>query len=157
MAGPDLQTHEHWMQAAIEVARQALPEDVPVGAVLLYQNEVIAEACNRRERELNPVGHAELLAMQAGAKKLGQWRLLETVLYVTLEPCPMCASAIQQARVGQVIFGAYDPVMGACGSRYSLLKEGKTEGQETSVIGGVYADPCGDLLRQFFQDMRQKP
>lgn len=144
-------SHATWMQQSIEIARQALPLDVPVGALLLHNGQIIATGYNRREIDHNPVGHAEMLVLQQAAKQLGNWRLSDTILYVTLEPCPMCASAIQQARVGQVVFGAYDPVMGACGSKYGLL----LDTPELPVLGGVMEEPCGDLLRQFFSKMRR--
>jgi tRNA(adenine34) deaminase len=144
--------HEHYMRHAMAAAAQARPVDVPVGAVVLYQGNIIAEAFNRRELDGNPVGHAEILALQAAAAHLGRWRLSETQLYVTLEPCPMCASAIGQARVGQVIFGAYDPVMGACGSRYGLL----LDSPELPLLGGVLEAECAGQLRAFFKDARQK-
>ena len=136
----------------MHLAEQALPADVPVGALVLHQGQVIAEAYNRREVDGNPVGHAEILALQAAARHLGRWRLSETQLYVTLEPCPMCASAIMQARVGQVIFGAYDPVMGACGSRYGLL----LDSPDLPLRGGVLEAECAQQLRDFFQQARQK-
>lgn len=143
--------HDHWMNRTLEIARRALPDDVPVGAILLYEGEVIAEACNRREQDCDPVGHAEILALREAARTLGRWRLSETVLYVTLEPCPMCAAAIQQARVGQVIFGAYDPLMGACGSHFSLLPDTP----ELPVLGGILEAPCSDLLKTFFREKRK--
>lgn len=136
------------MAAAIETAREALPQDVPVGAVLYRGDEVIARACNRRERDFNPVGHAEVLVLIEAAKQLQSWRLLETTLVVTLEPCPMCASAIIQARIPRVIFGAYDPVMGACGSRYNLF----ADSPNIEVIGGVQEPECRALLHSFFRE-----
>ena len=144
--------HEPHIRHAMHLAEQALPADVPVGALVLHQGQVIAEAYNRREVDGNPVGHAEILALQAAARHLGRWRLSETQLYVTLEPCPMCASAIMQARVGQVIFGAYDPVMGACGSRYGLL----LDSPDLPLRGGVLEAECAQQLRDFFQQARQK-
>lgn len=144
--------HEQFMACALEAAHKALPVDVPVGAVLVYDNQVIAEAYNQRELDNNPVAHAEMLALQWGAAAMDNWRLNETTLYVTLEPCPMCASAIQQARVGQVVFGAYDPVMGACGSRMALL----TDSPDVAVLGGVMEAECGALLKSFFSERRQK-
>jgi tRNA(adenine34) deaminase len=144
--------HDHWMQQALIAARLALPVDVPVGAVIVHEGQIIAQACNRREIDQNPVGHAEILALQAAASHLKQWRLNEVTLYVTLEPCPMCASAIMQARVGQVIFGAYDPIMGACGSQYSLLPPTG----EIPVLGGIQEEACSKLLREFFRQARQR-
>lgn len=140
-----------WMQRAIDVARQALPLDVPVGAVLIHEGQVLAQACNRREIDQNPIAHAEILVLQKAAEVLGNWRLNDTLLYVTLEPCPMCASAIQQARVGKLIFGATDPVMGACGSRYGLL----VDSPQLPVMSGILEEPCSQLLRDFFDQLRQ--
>ena len=145
-------THEQRMRQAIEVANRALPVDVPVGAIMVHQGEVIAQAFNRRELDHNPVGHAEVLALQAAAAHLGRWRLCETQLYVTLEPCPMCASAIMQSRVGEVIFGAYDPVMGSCGSRYGLL----LDSPELPLRGGILEAECAEQLKDFFRQARQK-
>lgn len=145
--------HTPWMQQALQAARQALPQDVPVGAVLVYQEQLIAQACNRREIDQNPIAHAELLVLQQAASRLENWRLNDTILYVTLEPCPMCASAIQQARVGTVVFGAADPVMGACGSRHGLL----LDSPDLPVISGVLEAPCSELLRSFFSQLRRMP
>lgn len=140
-----------WMQHALKVAHQALPLDVPVGAVLVREGKILASACNRREIDHNPVAHAEMLVLQEAAQKLGNWRLSDATLYVTLEPCPMCASAIQQARVGKVVFGAYDPVMGACGSRYEFLMDTPTQ----PVLGGLLEVECGQLLKDFFAQTRK--
>ncbi|WP_303674063.1 nucleoside deaminase [Vampirovibrio chlorellavorus] len=145
--------HQTWMRQALTVAEQALPLDVPVGAVLLHQGQVLAQAYNRRELDCDPVGHAEILALRAAAQRLERWRLTETILYVTLEPCPMCAAAIQQARVQQVIFGAYDPLMGACGSRYDILPPTGP----LPVLGGILEQECSGLLKAFFQEKREKP
>ena len=111
---------------------------------------IVAEAYNRREIDNNPVGHAEMLALQEAALKLGQWRLTNCTLYVTLEPCPMCASAIAQSRIAKVIFGAYDPILGACGSRWNLLKAPV----EVPSLGGILESECQSLLSQFFQKRR---
>lgn len=140
------------MNAAIDAAKLALPIDVPVGALLIANGELIATGYNRRELDCNPIAHAEMLVLQQAATQLNRWRLTDTILYVTLEPCPMCAAAIIQARVGQVVFGAYDPVMGACGSQYGLLMDSL----ELPVRGGVLEEPCGNLLRDFFRQARQK-
>jgi tRNA(adenine34) deaminase len=145
-------THEDWIHVALEAATQALPHDVPVGALLVSEGRLIAQGFNRREVDNNPVAHAEILVLQAAASYLKRWRLNNTVLYVTLEPCPMCASAIQQARVGQVVFGAFDPIMGACGSQYGLL----LDSPELPVRGGVLEDACGSMLRHFFEQARNK-
>lgn len=141
----------HWMTHALSQAHQALPQDVPVGAVLVQGNRLLTQAHNRREIDCNPVGHAEILALQQAAQMLGNWRLRDCTLYVTLEPCPMCAAAIQQARIPRVVFGAYDPIMGACGSALSLLQNGP----ERQVIGGIQEEACAGLLRDFFLNRRQ--
>lgn len=143
-------TLNHWMEQAMEEAAQALPEDVPVGAVLVKEGEIIARACNRRERDNNPIAHAEMLVLETAGKALGNWRLNDTLLVVTLEPCPMCISAILQARVSQLVFGAYDPVMGACGSRYHLTREASW----LQTLGGIQEAPCQALLKDFFKNIR---
>lgn len=143
---------ESRMREALAAAGEALPLDVPVGAVLVYDGQIIARACNRREIDRNPVAHAEMLVLQEAAAKLENWRLSGAILYVTLEPCPMCASAILQARISRVVFGAYDPVMGACGSRTALL----TDGPECAVTGGVLEASCGEMLRDFFKAARNR-
>lgn len=140
-----------WMHEALTVAQQALPLDVPVGAILVHEGRIIAQAYNRREIDQNPIAHAEILLLQAAAAHLKRWRLQDTTLYVTLEPCPMCASAIQQARVGQVIFGAYDPIMGACGSRWPFLMNSP----DISVQGGILEERCRTDLQTFFRHTRQ--
>ena len=135
------------MSACLAMAMTALPEDIPVGAVVVdAHGQVIATANNRRERDHDPTAHAEVLALREAGKRLGDWRLTACTLYVTLEPCPMCASAIAQARLQRVVFGAYDPVMGACGSVLSLLG-----GSGTEVIGGILEAECGQLLKDFFR------
>lgn len=140
--------HNKWMSVAVEVAKKALPVDVPVGAVLVKDGICIAQAHNQREQDNNPVGHAEILVLVQAAKQLQSWRLHGTVLYVTLEPCLMCASAIQQARVSQVVFGANDPVMGACGSKYNI------RGTDTTFIENIMQDDCQTLLQTFFKQCR---
>ena len=145
---PPKKTHQHWMQACLAIAETALPKDVPVGALLLDgAGNLVAEACNRREVDSDPTAHAEMLVLKAAGKALGNWRLNDCTLYVSLEPCPMCASAIAQARISTVVFGAYDPVMGACGSKLGLLPDSA----KCEVIGGILEEPCGELLRSFFR------
>jgi tRNA(adenine34) deaminase len=140
----------HWMAQAMEAAHAALPEDVPVGALLIKDGKIIARQCNRRERDQNPIAHAELLALAEAGAALGNWRLNGTMLVVTLEPCPMCASAILQSRVSTLVFGAYDPLMGACGSRYNLFSEAK----DLEVIGGIREDENQERLKSFFSRQR---
>lgn len=131
--------------------------DIPVGAVVIYQNKVIAQAHNRKEADLNPAGHAEILAIQQAGKILGDWRLTECTLIVTLEPCPMCASALVQSRIGTVIYGASDPQQGGLGGRLDVrtFTPGVTL-NTTQVIGGVLQEQCTLQLEQFFKQQRQK-
>ncbi len=147
----DMKTHQAWMRRALAVAEKALPQDIPVGAVLVHQNVAIAEACNRREIDNDPTGHAEILALQTVAKLLGRWRLPDITLYVTLEPCPMCAAAIQQARVGIIVYGASDPAQGGCGSRWDILMPRPPDVQ---IVAGILENECTERLSQFFRDKR---
>lgn len=142
--------HQQWMRLCIDEARLALPQDVPVGAIIIKDGQVIAQAHNRREIAHNPTAHAEILALTEAGKKLGDWRLTGCTLYVTLEPCPMCAAAIDQARVSSIVFGAYDPLQGACGSKQQLTQIN----HQTEAIGGILEQECQELLHQFFQARR---
>ena len=141
------------MQLAIAAAKQS-GDDVPIGAVILDSaGQVLASAANNREATHDPAGHAEIVAIRAATEKLGDWRLTDCTLVVTLEPCVMCAGAIQAARIPKVIFGAYDQAVGAAGSRYDLLRDEKL-GQQVEVIGGVLEKECAELIEKFFQDRR---
>jgi tRNA(adenine34) deaminase len=141
------------MQLALAAAKQS-GSDVPVGAVVLdSEGKVLASAANNREELNDPTGHAEIVAIREASQKLGDWRLTGCTLVVTLEPCVMCAGAIQAARIPKVIFGAYDPAVGAAGSRYDLLRDDKL-GQQTEVIGGVLQQECAELIERFFKDKR---
>lgn len=141
------------MRLAIEAAKQS-GLDVPIGAVILDSSgNVLASAANNREQTSDPTGHAEIVAIREASKKLGDWRLTDCTLVVTLEPCVMCAGAIQAARIPKVIFGAFDEAVGAAGSRYDLLRDEKL-GQQTEVIGGVLKEECAELIERFFQDKR---
>jgi tRNA(adenine34) deaminase len=145
-------TPQDGIRHALAIARQALPFDVPVGAVLVdASGKIVATGYNRRERDANPAGHAEILALQAIARQRGDWRLDDLTLYVTLEPCPMCASAILQSRLARVVFGAWDPIMGAAGSRYHLF----AEQDKTGVTGGILESVCAEALKTFFRQRRQ--
>ena len=142
------------MRLAIEQAKQA-GDEVPIGAVVLdSEGNLIGASHNNREVSNDPTGHAEILAIRQAASKLGDWRLAGCTLIVTLEPCVMCAGAIQAARIPKVIFGAFDEAVGAAGSRYDLLRDEKL-GQQTEVIGGVLQEECAALLERFFQDKRR--
>ncbi|MDI6875114.1 tRNA adenosine(34) deaminase TadA [Candidatus Solincola sp.] len=143
-----------YMRQALEEARLAAEEgEVPVGAVLVKDGEVIARAHNRRETTGNPLDHAEMLALAEGARQLGGWRLEGTTMYVTLEPCPMCAGALVQARVARLVFGARDLKLGAAGSRYNLVSD-ETIHHRLEVTEGILEEECLALLRGFFISRR---
>jgi tRNA(adenine34) deaminase len=143
------------MGDALEEARAAMDhDDIPVGAVVIVDGQVIARAHNERERLADPTAHAELLALRAAATILGTWRLSDVTLAVTLEPCPMCAGGLVAARVGRLVFGAFDPRAGACGTLYNLCSDPRLN-HELSVKGGVRAEECASLLRHFFAARRR--
>lgn len=138
------------MDLALEQARLAAAAgDVPIGAVIVQEGELIAAAGNRREADRDPTAHAEVLAIRQAAAVLGGWRLPRTTLYVTLEPCAMCAGAIVLARIPRVVFGATDPKAGAAGSVIDVLGETALN-HRPEVLGGVLAEQCGALLTSFF-------
>jgi tRNA(adenine34) deaminase len=141
---------EYFMRLALREAERALEhDDVPVGCVVARDQEVIAAAPNERELRGDPTAHAEILALREASRVLGTWRLSDAVVYITLEPCPMCAGAIVLARVPRVVFGAWDPKAGAAGSVLNVLAEPKLN-HRPDVAGGLLADESGELLRQFF-------
>ena len=144
------------MRLALDEAERAADEDeVPVGAVILSlaDGEIIASAHNQREQLRDPTAHAEMIALTQAAHRLQSWRLEDCILYVTLEPCPMCAGAIVQARLPMVVYGCADPKAGACHSLYQLLSDERLN-HRSQVIGGVMADECAALLTQFFAAKR---
>ncbi|KRD83913.1 adenosine deaminase [Bacillus sp. Root147] len=144
------------MRLAIDEALKAKDKlEVPIGAVIVQNDEVIASAYNLRETEQRSVAHAELLAIDEACKKLGTWRLEDATLYVTLEPCPMCAGAIVLSRVKRVVFGAYDPKGGCAGTLLNLLEFEKFNHQ-AEVVGGMLEEECGSLLTTFFRELRQR-
>ena len=152
----DCKNHEPMMQHALAQAEAALTEDeVPVGAVIVRHGRIIAAAHNQRETLKDPTAHAEIIAMTQAATAIGNWRLDDCTLFVTLEPCPMCAGAIVQARIPHVVFGATDPKGGAVQSLITLLADPRLNHRAT-VIGGILADPCGKILSRFFQRMRKE-
>jgi tRNA(adenine34) deaminase len=145
---------EYFMRLALREAERAPDhDDVPIGAVLVHGGEVLAAARNERELRGDPTAHAELLALREASAKLGTWRLLDTVLYVTLEPCPMCAGAIVLARVPRVVFGAADPKAGAAGSVLDVLGEPRLN-HRPAVARGLLAEESAELLRSFFAPRR---
>jgi tRNA(adenine34) deaminase len=142
------------MVSALDEARAAASGgDVPVGAVIVRDDEIIARASNRTVRDQDPTAHAELLAIRAAAQALGSWRLGGCTLYVTLEPCAMCAGAIVLARLDRVVFGAWDDKAGMAGSVGDILRHPRLN-HRPAVLGGVCEPECGDLLRVFFSERR---
>jgi tRNA(adenine34) deaminase len=147
---------EKYMRLAIDEALKAKDKlEVPIGAVIVQNDEVVASAYNLRETEQRSVAHAELLAIDEACKKLRTWRLEDATLYVTLEPCPMCAGAIVLSRVKRVVFGAYDPKGGCAGTLLNLLEFEKFNHQ-AEVVGGMLEEECGSLLTTFFRELRQR-
>lgn len=142
------------MKAAIAEAMKAGElNEVPIGAVIVYQDEVIATGYNVRETSQTALSHAELIAMNAANEKLGTWRLEDCTLYVTLEPCQMCAGAIVQSRIKRVVFGAFDPKAGCAGSIINLLTEPRFNHQ-VEITSGVMQEACSTLLKDFFKALR---
>jgi len=149
-------THDDWMKSALKLAARAAENgEVPVGAVIVHGDQIIARGFNRRETRKRPTAHAELLAIEAASRKRGAWRLEDTTLYVTLEPCLMCWGAILLARIPRVIFGAVDPKAGVCGSLLSL-HEDRRFNHHPKVQGGLLAEPCGRILSDFFKRLRKE-
>ncbi|MBN8604063.1 MAG: tRNA adenosine(34) deaminase TadA [Planctomycetes bacterium] len=147
--------HEFYMRQAFALAQQAAMEDeVPVGAIIVHGERVIAGAYNQREQLKDPTAHAEIIALTQAAAELGSWRLENCTLYVTLEPCPMCAGAILQARIPRVVYGATDPKAGAVDTLYQLLRDPRLN-HRADVISGVLAQQCGGILTEFFEMKRR--
>ena len=146
-----------FMQRAIELAYQAEQAgEVPVGAVLVRDGEIIGEGWNQPIGRHDPTAHAEIVALRDAAANVGNYRLPDTTLYVTLEPCPMCAGAIVHARVARVVYGASDPRSGAAGSVFDLLPSDERFNHRTTVEGGVLGELCSSLLSEFFRAKRRK-
>jgi tRNA(adenine34) deaminase len=144
------------MKYALSLARIAGSlGEVPVGAVVVQGDEIVGEGINLREHLQDPTAHAEILALQAAARKIGYWRLEGCTLYVTLEPCPMCAGALVNARVKRLVFGALDLKAGACDSLFDLVRDPRLN-HRLEVESGVMALECGQLLTDFFQDLRKR-
>ena len=147
--------HDHVMQLALDEARAALEEnEVPIGAVIVCQERVIARAHNQREQLHDPTAHAEMIAITQAAQSQPSWRLDGCTLYVTLEPCPMCAGAILQARIPTLVYGAADPKAGAVHTLYHLLDDDRLN-HRCLVVPGVLAEPCGAILTRFFEQQRR--
>jgi tRNA(adenine34) deaminase len=151
---PDKKTDEHYMQIALEEAYAAARAgEVPIGAVLVQGDQVIAVDRNRREEYCDGTAHAELLVMRKAGQVLGGWRLSRCTLYVTLEPCPMCAGAMVQSRVGRLVFGASDPKGGAAGTLYDIVRDNRLN-HRLEVTGGILKEECASLLQEFFRIRR---
>jgi tRNA(adenine34) deaminase len=145
---------DYFMRLALREAELALEhEDVPIGAVVVRGGEVIAAAHNERELREDPTAHAEILALREAARVVGSWRVLDAAVYVTLEPCAMCAGALVLARVARVVYGARDPKAGACGSVLDVLSEPRLN-HRPDVAGGLLAASCSELLSAFFASRR---
>ncbi len=151
----DIQPDDVFMQQALGLAREAFElDEVPVGAVIVHRGRVIAAAHNRCEQLRDATAHAEMMAITQAAESIGDWRLEDCVLYVTLEPCIMCAGAILQSRIPRVVFGAMDPKGGAVGSLFNLLDDSRLN-HRCEVVAGIQADVCGSILTEFFKRKRQ--
>ena len=144
---------EKYMAMALELAHEAAAAgEVPVGCVIIHEGHVVGRGRNRREEDQNALLHAEVIAIQEACKTLGSWRLTDCDLYVTLEPCPMCAGAILNARVGRVFYGAGDANMGACGGVINIFEE--AFGFKPRLYGGFMAEECAQVLKDFFAKLR---
>lgn len=143
-----------YMTIALEEAKVAAKEqEIPVGAVLVVAGEIIAQTHNQREQLRDATAHAEILAIQKACEKLGRWRLTDATLYVTLEPCPMCAGAIFNARIGRLVYGAVDSRAGACESVFNIVQN-KHLNHQTETTAGVLADECAQVLKDFLLERR---
>lgn len=151
---PDDSLDNHWMDHALALAKQAAAiGEVPVGAVVVLDGNVIGEGFNRREVDKSPSAHAEFLAIQRACVAIGDWRLERATLYVTLEPCAMCAGLIVNARVPRVVFGAADPKGGCAGTLHNLLEDERLN-HRCEVVRGVRGAECGGVLTEFFRSLR---
>lgn len=152
----ELTLEEQYMAEAIKEAKKAGGiEEVPIGAVIVLDGEIISRAYNLRETRQSSIAHAEVLAIDEACRKLGTWRLEDAELYVTLEPCPMCAGAIMLSRIKKVVYGAKDPKGGCAGTFMNILEDERFNHQ-SEVIPGVLEDECGALLSDFFRELRKK-
>jgi len=151
-----LNDQEYYMSIALQLAQEAGADgEAPVGCVVVDSfGAVIGRGRNRREKSNSALAHAELEAIEDACNTLGDWRLSDCSLYVTLEPCPMCAGAVIMSRIDRLFYGARDEVTGSCGSVVNLFME--NYGQSTQVVGGILADECGELLTEFFRDLRKQ-
>lgn len=146
--------HEKYMRAALQQAKKALLlGEVPIGCVIVHDNKIIARGYNRRNTDKNTLSHAEITAIRKASKKIGDWRLEDCTLYVTLEPCQMCSGAIVQARIPQVVIGCMNPKAGCAGSILNLF-EMPAFNHQVKTTYGILAEECSAILKQFFKDLR---
>jgi tRNA(adenine34) deaminase len=147
---------EKFMKQAIKEAQKAFDKDeVPIGAVLVKDGKIIARGFNNRESKIDPTGHAEIIALRKAAKKLQNWRLEKTTLYVTIEPCSMCAGAMVWSRVDRVVYGAKEPKGGALGSSFNLYEQ-KSLNHYPEVTSGVLEEECASIMKRFFKQKREQ-
>ena len=152
---PALKNDIYFMELALKEAEKCLLiDEVPVGAIVVWHGEVVGTGYNRRETDKDPLAHAEILAIKEAAETLGGWRILDSTLYVTLEPCPMCAGAIIQSRINRLIYGAKDPKGGACGSKLNLMED-FTWNHKVEVLSGVLDEESSALLKNYFKGKRK--
>ncbi len=148
--------HEQWMKAALKEAISAFKNnEVPIGAVVVHEDRIIGKGYNQRELLNDPTAHAEIIALTSAANTLESWRLDGCKIYVTKEPCPMCAGAIMNARMELVVFGAYDESAGCCGSLYQICKDPRFNHQ-VNVRGGILKEDCSNIIKEFFNIKRMK-
>ncbi|MCC6574724.1 MAG: tRNA adenosine(34) deaminase TadA [Planctomycetes bacterium] len=151
----DSLTDADFMRLALNEAMKAFElEEVPIGAVIVRDGRVVGRGYNLREKLKDPTAHAEMIAITAASEAVGDWRLEDCTLYVTLEPCPMCAGAIVNSRVARVVYGAADPKAGACGSLFNLVQDSRLN-HRVELVSGVMAEDCGALLKEFFRARRR--
>ena len=154
--GIGMEEHEGWMRWALKEAEKALSKgEVPVGAVVVCENRIVGKGYNQTETLQDPTAHAEMISISAAANTLHSWRLENCSIYVTLEPCAMCAGAIVLSRIKRLIFGAMDPKAGSCGSLRNIVQDYRLNHQ-VEVISGVFAEESAELLKLFFQHLRKK-
>jgi len=156
MTAPERKSDEDYMRVALtEASKAAAKGETPIGAVLVVADEIVAAAYNLRETNQDPVAHAELLVIREAASRLGRWRLSDATLYVTLEPCLMCAGALVLARIGRLVYGCRDPKAGALGSVYDVVRDGKLN-HTYRITPGILETECSEMLSGFFSQLRSK-
>ncbi|MFA5293626.1 MAG: tRNA adenosine(34) deaminase TadA [Phycisphaerae bacterium] len=152
----DEKQDQQFMKAAIDQAYVALENgDVPVGAVIVHENQIIAKGRNQRHQLNDPTAHAEIIALTAASEHIGHWRLHNCTIYVTLEPCAMCAGALVLARIDRLVFGCDDPKAGACGSLYNIVQD-KRLNHRVEITKGILAEDCSKILQDFFRTKRER-